>query len=169
MHLCLTVECITSGLHLSVFELGHTPPSKGTIVGKNEICRWENLVGPFLVHKLVGPSPPPPVSSDTPPPSPSSYIAGVGVGETPSRCPSDGPAVQQKQRYPQDHAIDAAVPPAAGDVHRQPRRAGGAGHPDGPAAALQPAAAGVRAGDAHGVGGHRRGRCRCGAGARAVG
>ena len=26
MHLCLTVECITSGLHLSVFELGHTPP-----------------------------------------------------------------------------------------------------------------------------------------------
>ena len=26
MHLCLTVECITSGLHLSVFELGHPPP-----------------------------------------------------------------------------------------------------------------------------------------------
>ena len=26
MHLCLTVECITSGLHLSVFELGHHPP-----------------------------------------------------------------------------------------------------------------------------------------------
>ena len=28
--------------------------------GKNEICRWENLVRPFLVHKLLGPSPPPP-------------------------------------------------------------------------------------------------------------
>ena len=27
MHLCLTVECITSGLHLSVFQLGHTPPT----------------------------------------------------------------------------------------------------------------------------------------------
>ena len=26
MHLCLTVECIASGLHLSVFELGLTPP-----------------------------------------------------------------------------------------------------------------------------------------------
>ena len=26
MHLCLTVECITSGLHLSVFKLGHPPP-----------------------------------------------------------------------------------------------------------------------------------------------
>ena len=25
MHLCLTVECITSGLHLSVFQLGLTP------------------------------------------------------------------------------------------------------------------------------------------------
>ena len=26
MHLCLTVECITSGLHLSVVELGQPPP-----------------------------------------------------------------------------------------------------------------------------------------------
>ena len=25
MHLRLTVECITSGLHLSVFQLGHLP------------------------------------------------------------------------------------------------------------------------------------------------
>ena len=27
MHLCRTVECVTSGLHLSVFYLGHPPPS----------------------------------------------------------------------------------------------------------------------------------------------
>ena len=44
-----------------------TPPrkTKGTIVGNNEICRWENLVGPFLVHNILGPRPPPPPS---PPP-----------------------------------------------------------------------------------------------------
>ena len=30
-------------------------------MGKNEIYRWVNLVGPFLVHKLLGvPAPPPP-------------------------------------------------------------------------------------------------------------
>ena len=35
-----------------------------TIVGKNEIYRWKNLVGQFLVHSLLGPlppSPPPPL------------------------------------------------------------------------------------------------------------
>ena len=35
------------------------PQTKVTIVGKSEIYRWENLVGPFLVHKLLGPRPPP--------------------------------------------------------------------------------------------------------------
>ena len=32
-----------------------TPPpqTKVTIVGKNEIYRWENLVGPFLVHNIL--------------------------------------------------------------------------------------------------------------------
>ena len=39
------------------------PPTKGAIMGKNEIYRWENLVGPFLVHKLSGPKPPPPLPS----------------------------------------------------------------------------------------------------------
>ena len=29
-----------------------------TIVGKNEIYNREHLVGPFLVHKLLGPLPP---------------------------------------------------------------------------------------------------------------
>ena len=38
--------------------MAHT---KGTIVGKNEIDRWENLVGPFLVHKFFGPRPPSPL------------------------------------------------------------------------------------------------------------
>ena len=42
--------------------IGGAPPpptqSKVTIVGKNEICHSENLVGPFLVHKLWVPEPP---------------------------------------------------------------------------------------------------------------
>ena len=40
-----------------------TPPphSKGTIVGRNGTSRSENFVGPFLVHKLLGPRPPPPL------------------------------------------------------------------------------------------------------------
>ena len=46
-----------------------TPPlqTKVTIVGKNEIYRWENFVGPFLLHTLLGPSPPslPLLSSNT--------------------------------------------------------------------------------------------------------
>ena len=33
------------------------PTNKVTIVGKN-FCRWENLVGPFLEHKILGPRPP---------------------------------------------------------------------------------------------------------------
>ena len=38
------------------------PPiqTKGTIAGKDEIDRWENLVGPFLVHSLLGPRTPSP-------------------------------------------------------------------------------------------------------------
>ena len=44
----------------------HPPPpprTKGTIVGNNEIYRRETLIGPFLVHKCLGPRPPPPPSS----------------------------------------------------------------------------------------------------------
>ena len=41
------------------------PQTKVTIAGTNEIYRWEDLVGPFLVHKLLGPKPPAP-----PPPPP---------------------------------------------------------------------------------------------------
>ena len=61
------------------------PPSqtKVTIVGKNEIYDWENLVGPFLVHKLLGSRPPlrppsPPVTH-SPGCSPS---AGRRISET---------------------------------------------------------------------------------------
>ena len=36
------------------------PQTKGTIVGKDEVYHWENLVGPDLVHKLLGPRAPPP-------------------------------------------------------------------------------------------------------------
>ena len=38
MHLCLTVECITSGLHLSVFSLGHTPPLGGLSLHDHPPC-----------------------------------------------------------------------------------------------------------------------------------
>ena len=56
-----------------------TPPpqTKGTISGKNEIYRWENLIGPFLdTHFWVPtPPPPPPLSSNTslPPPPPTLF------------------------------------------------------------------------------------------------
>ena len=44
-------------------EGGHppTPPlrTKGTVVGKNEIYNQENVIRPFLVHKLLGPRPSP--------------------------------------------------------------------------------------------------------------
>ena len=47
---------------------GEEPPpqAKVTLVGKREMCRWENMVGPVLVHELLGPRPPPP----SPPSSP---------------------------------------------------------------------------------------------------
>ena len=43
--------------------LDRPPPlqTKVTIVGKNEIYHWENLVGPFLVHTLLPLPPPPPL------------------------------------------------------------------------------------------------------------
>ena len=37
MHLCLTVECITSGLHLSVFQLAPPPPWRGTVTWPKSI------------------------------------------------------------------------------------------------------------------------------------
>ena len=37
--------------------LAPPPPTKVTIAGKNEFYRWEYLVGPLLVYKLLGPSP----------------------------------------------------------------------------------------------------------------
>ena len=39
---------------------GATPQIKVTIVGENKTYGWENLIGPFLVHKLLGPRTPPP-------------------------------------------------------------------------------------------------------------
>ena len=40
--------------------IGGAPQTKVTTVGKNEIYNRENLVGPFLVHKIWVPDPPPP-------------------------------------------------------------------------------------------------------------
>ena len=41
------------------FAKGAPPPpkTKVTIVGQNEISSWGNVVGPFLVHKILGPNP----------------------------------------------------------------------------------------------------------------
>ena len=46
-----------------------------TIVGKNEIDNRENVVGPFLVHKLLGPRP----SPLPPPPLLTLPLGGGGV------------------------------------------------------------------------------------------
>ena len=56
---------------------GYPPPK--TIVGKGEIYHWENRVGPFLVHTLLGPRPPP--LSDTPPPFHVQAPAELGLEE----------------------------------------------------------------------------------------
>ena len=47
------------------------PQTKGTVVGNKEMCRWGNVVGPFLVRTLFWvPDPLPP------PPPPLQYVAG---------------------------------------------------------------------------------------------
>ena len=38
------------------------PPQTNGHSGKNEMYKRENLIGPFLVRKLLGPRPPPPCS-----------------------------------------------------------------------------------------------------------
>ena len=41
------------------------PETKVSIVGKNEVYHWENLVGPFLLYNFLAPrTPPPPLSSN---------------------------------------------------------------------------------------------------------
>ena len=37
------------------------PQTKVAIAGNNKIYHWENLIGPFAVHTLLGPRPPPPL------------------------------------------------------------------------------------------------------------
>ena len=59
------------------------PPTKVTIVGTNDIYKRDNVIGPFLVHKRLGPRPPPPfLSSDV------SLPQGFGRGTSSSgvRC-----------------------------------------------------------------------------------
>ena len=46
------------------------PQTKVTIVGRNESHNWENLVGSFLVHKLLDPRPPLPLFYYFPGPGP---------------------------------------------------------------------------------------------------
>ena len=53
------------------------PQTKVPNVGKNEICCWENLIGPFLVHKFLGPRPPPPSLFSLRPPPPVQHSPGA--------------------------------------------------------------------------------------------
>ena len=58
------------------------PQTKGTVVGNNEMCRWENPIGPFLVHTLFWvPDPPPP------PPPPFYYYYSPGLWAVSSGAP----------------------------------------------------------------------------------
>ena len=54
-----------------------SPPERSDHRGKqcNAICCWESVVGPFLVHKLLGPRPPCP----PPPPSNTSLLGDWNV------------------------------------------------------------------------------------------
>ena len=63
---------------------GPSPPpqTKVTIAGKNEIYKRENVVGPFLVHKLLGPNPPPPLAQKTPCPLPYRRLDSVLLKST---------------------------------------------------------------------------------------
>ena len=70
------------------------PPTKGTVVGNNEMCRWENLDGPFLVHTLFWvPDPPPPqhplLIQAWPGAGPGAgHWVGLGLGPRRRRCPT---------------------------------------------------------------------------------
>ena len=62
----VTFPRLTNSHHCLIFpqtEMCNMPnpdQTKGTIVGKTEIYKKENLVGPLLVHNLLVPDPPPP-------------------------------------------------------------------------------------------------------------
>ena len=59
-----------------------TLQTKVTIVGKNESYHWENRVGPFLVHTLLGPRAPSLFSSKTSlPPTVGSSVPWQSVAE----------------------------------------------------------------------------------------
>ena len=73
------------------------PRTKGTITGENEICNWENLIGPLLVHKVVGPKPPPALLSpgqQTPCRAPPSYYKELRFVVTGIVSFSHSPATQ---------------------------------------------------------------------------
>ena len=55
MHLCLTVECITSRLHLSVFQLDHTPQESSPLMPD---CGVHYLWFAFVYFLIRSPPPP---------------------------------------------------------------------------------------------------------------
>ena len=71
---------------------GPPPPDQSDHSGKNEISHWENLVGPFLAHKLLGPSHPSPfLSSIHPCEAPLSSLPQAHPCSTSPCCPSRSP------------------------------------------------------------------------------
>ena len=59
------VHCLWFAFVYFLIGLDTTPPPDQSDHGvkKNEINHWENLIGPFLVHKPLPPPPPRPPSS----------------------------------------------------------------------------------------------------------
>ena len=52
MRLCLTVDCITCGLHLSVFELGHTP-QESSLAGKRRVALFGHAGTAWCLYLTV--------------------------------------------------------------------------------------------------------------------
>ena len=95
-------------------------------MGNNEIYRWENAIGPFLVHRHPGPTPPPP-----PPPPPlqqppapgstgcGSQSARIDMATRPTDCPfmplgpATGPVGSVCPQSPQGWGWGPRDPPAA--------------------------------------------------------
>ena len=57
---CAVIFEVPMVLSRSPLDAPPPPTTKTFAVGNNEIYNWENLIGPFLVHTILGPRPPPP-------------------------------------------------------------------------------------------------------------
>ena len=63
LHECTATEAMRDSFLPAYPPEGVPFPDQSDHRGKNEVYHWENLVGPFLVHKILGPRPPLPSSN----------------------------------------------------------------------------------------------------------